>query len=105
MKANLKPYDTAEFLKTEEDVIAYLDAALEENDPELLTVALGDIARSQGMREVARKAGVSRESLYRSLSEKGNPSAATLFKVLDACGIKLERVKSSKTMKSEAIAA
>jgi len=105
MSVKLTPFDAADFLETEEDVIAYLDAALEDNDPELLTVALGDIARSQGMREVARKAGVSRESLYRSLSEKGNPSASTLFKVLDACGIKLERVKPSNTPEQEAVAA
>jgi len=109
MTVNVTPYDTADYLKTEEDITAYLNAALEENDPELLAVALGDIARARGMSEVAREAGLSRESLYRSLSDTGNPSSVTLFKVLNALGIQLCVDKSfaskAKSTKSEAIAA
>jgi len=88
MKANLKPYNTADYLKTADDIAGFLEALIEE-DPALVPAALGDIARAQGMTEVARRAGLSRENLYRSLSESGNPSADTLFKVLAALGIKL----------------
>jgi len=89
MAVKLTRFDAAEFLETEEDIAAYLDAVLEDNDPQLLNIALGDIARARGMSEVARQAGVSRESLYRSLSVDGNPSAATLLKIVNALGIQL----------------
>ncbi|MCL2655352.1 MAG: putative addiction module antidote protein [Coriobacteriia bacterium] len=100
MTVTITPYDTADYLKTEEDITAYLKAAIEENDPELLTVALGDIARSQGMSEVARRAGLSRENIYRSLFENGNPSTATLFNVLGALGIQLHPTVSLPEMKT-----
>ncbi|MDR1412699.1 MAG: putative addiction module antidote protein, partial [Actinomycetes bacterium] len=83
------PFDAAEYLETEADIAYYLDAALEENDPQSLAVALGDVARARGMSDIARRAGVSRESLYKSLSADGNPSAATLLKIVAALGIQL----------------
>ena len=89
MKVNITPYDTVDYLKTERDIVGYIDAVLEENDPELLIVALGDVARARGMTEVAQNVGASREHLYRSLSAKGNPSAITLLKIIRALGIQL----------------
>ncbi|MCY4492821.1 MAG: putative addiction module antidote protein, partial [Acidimicrobiaceae bacterium] len=72
----METWDAAEYLQTKQDVIAYLDAALVENDPQLVTAALGDIARSKGMATVAADSGLGRESLYKSMSENGNPEFA-----------------------------
>ena len=68
-------------------MIAYLDAVLEDGDPALIVAALGDIARAKGMSQVAREAGLGRESLYKSLSPSGNPEFATVLKVLQALGL------------------
>ena len=83
-------YDVAEQLRTPEEMAAYLDAWLEEapEDAAGITRALGDIARAKGMSQVARDAGLSRESLYKALSETGNPSFATVLKVARALGVK-----------------
>ena len=83
------PWDPAEHLKTEEDMAAYLEAALEEADPTLIAAALGDIARAKGMTQVAREAGLGRESLYKALSPTGNPEFATILKVVAALGLQL----------------
>ena len=84
------PYDVAEHLRTTEEMAAYLDAWLEEvpDDIHGIARALGDIARAKGMSQVAKDAGLSRESLYRSLSSDGNPSFATILKVAKALGIR-----------------
>src|SRR5678816_3565100 len=84
-------YDVAEQLRTPEEMAAYLDAWLEEapEDAAGITRALGDIARAKGMSQVARDAGLSRESLYKALSETGNPSFATVLKVARALGVRL----------------
>jgi probable addiction module antidote protein len=83
-------YDVAEQLRTPEEMAAYLDAWLEEAPEDVagITRALGDIARAKGMSQVARDAGLSRESLYKALSEDGNPSFATVLKVARALGVK-----------------
>ena len=83
-------YDVAEQLRTPEEMAAYLDAWLEEapDDVAGITRALGDIARAKGMSQVARDSGLSRESLYKALSEDGNPSFATVLKVARALGVK-----------------
>jgi probable addiction module antidote protein len=83
-------YDIAEQLRTPQEMAAYLDAWLEEapEDAAGITRALGDIARAKGMSQVARDAGLSRESLYKALSETGNPSFATVLKVARALGVK-----------------
>ena len=83
-------YDIAEQLRTPEEMAAYLDAWLEEapEDAAGIARALGDIARAKGMSQVARDAGLSRESLYKALSENGNPSFATVLKVARALGLK-----------------
>ena len=83
------PWDPADHLRTEEDMAAYLEAALEEGDPNLVTAALGDIARAKGMTQVAREAGLGRESLYKALSPAGNPEFATILKVVAALGLQL----------------
>ncbi len=82
-------WDPADHLQTEEDRAAYLEAALEEGDAALVYAALGDIARAKGMSEVARDAGLGRESLYKALSPSGNPEFATILKVLAALGLQL----------------
>jgi probable addiction module antidote protein len=88
-KIKTKPYDAAEYLETEEDMAAYLQAALVEGDPALVIHALGNIARARGMSEIARQTGLRRESLYKALSPGGNPEFATVLKVVQALGIEL----------------
>jgi probable addiction module antidote protein len=88
-KTKTRPYDAAEFLETEADMAAYLQAALEEGDPALVIHALGNIARARGMSQIARRTGLGRESLYKALSPEGNPEFATVLKVVQALGIKL----------------
>lgn len=88
-KVKTRPYDAAEYLETEEDMAAYLEAALEEGDPALVIHALGVIARARGMTQIARDSGLRRESLYKALSAEGNPEFATVLKVVKALGIKL----------------
>jgi len=85
----LKKWDVVEHLKTEHDMLLYLEACLDESDPALIAAALGDIARARGLTQVARDAGLSRESLYRALSGQGNPEFATVVKVIKALGLKL----------------
>lgn len=84
-----RPWDAAEHLQTEEDMVAYLEAAFEEGDPALIAAALGDIARAKGMTQVARETGLGRESLYKALSVQGNPEFATILKVVQALGLRL----------------
>ncbi|MBL8475298.1 MAG: putative addiction module antidote protein [Methyloversatilis sp.] len=90
-KANTSPYDVADHLRTPEDMAAYLDAWLEDaaDDISGIARALGDLARAKGMSQVARDTGLSRESLYRALSENGNPSFGTVLKVARALGVRL----------------
>lgn len=93
MKKNvhdLPDFDAADYLDTPEDVRAYLDAALEEHDPAAFLKAVGTVARAQGaMAKIAEELNIARPSLYRSLDETGNPSFATVFRVLDVLGIDL----------------
>lgn len=83
-------YDTAVLLKTKKDVTAYLNAVFEEDDPALIAHALGVVARSEGMAEIAKQAGLTRPSLYKALSENGRPEFATVLKVIRALGLKLK---------------
>ena len=77
-KTQTRPWDAADDLKTEGDVVAYVDAAFEDGDPALVAAALGDAARARGMTKVAADAGLGRESLCKALSPGGNPAAAGL---------------------------
>ena len=83
----IRSWDAAEHLETEEDMAAYLDAALEDGDPSLVVAVLGDIARAKGMTQIAREAGLGRESLYGALSTNDNPEFATILKVVRALGL------------------
>lgn len=82
-------WDPATHLTTIEDVAAYLEAALQDGDPQVIAAALGDIARAKGMSQIARQAGVGRESLYKSLSATGNPELPTVLKVISVLGLQL----------------
>lgn len=90
-KLKLKKWDVAEHLETDEDMALYLEAAFEEagDDPAFIAKVLGDIARARGMTQLARDTGLGRESLYKALSGQGNPSFATILKVIKALGVKL----------------
>ena len=88
-KMKTRPFDAANYLNDEEDISAYLQVVMEDGDPALLAAALGDIARTRGMTQLAKDTGLSRESLYKSLSGERAPSSDTLFKVMRALGFKL----------------
>ena len=88
-KTKTRPWDAAEHLKSEDDMAAYLEAALEDGDPALVAAALGDIARAKGMTQLARDTGLGRESLYKALAPEGNPEFATVLKVVRALGLRL----------------
>ena len=88
-RARTRPWDAVDYLETEEDIVAYFEAALDEGDPALVAAALGDIARAKGMTIVAADAGLGRESLYKALSPDGNPEFATVLKVMRALGLRL----------------
>jgi len=83
-------YDAAEFLETDEDIVAYLNAALEDGDTSLVSAALGDIARARGMTQLAKDTGITRDGLYKALSPTGNPSFSTVQKVVKALGYRLD---------------
>jgi len=83
------PWKTEEHLATPEDIAAYLEAVFEDGDPALITHALGAVARSRGMTEIARKTGRGRQSLYKALSEEGHPEFATVLDVVRALGLKM----------------
>ena len=84
-------YDVSEHLRTSEEMAAYLEACIEEanGDAAFIAKALGDIARAKGMSQVARDAGLSRESLYKALSGERSPGFDTILKVIDALGLRL----------------
>jgi probable addiction module antidote protein len=83
------PWDSADHLATPEDVAAYLEAAFEDADPALIAHALGVVARSKGMTDIARKTGLRRQSLYKALSPEGRPEFATVLSVVRALGLKM----------------
>jgi len=91
MKTTTSLWDVAEHLRTPEEMAAYLEACIEEADGDaaFIAKALGDIARAQGMTQVARDSGLSRESLYKALSGERSPSFDTILKVVSALGLKL----------------
>jgi len=88
----IMPWDAAEHLESAEDMVAYLQAAFEDGDAALIAAAIGDVARARGMTQIARNAGLSRESLYKALSTDGNPELATVLRVLQALGLRLQAV-------------
>jgi probable addiction module antidote protein len=88
-KIKTKVFDSARYLTSEEDMAAYLEAALAEGDPALVVQALGTIAKARGMAQIAKDTGLRRESLYKALSPEGNPEFTTVLKVVKALGLQL----------------
>lgn len=88
-KIETRPWDITRYLDSDEAIAAYIEAALEEDDPALLAAALGDVARAKGMTQIARETGLGRESLYKALSPEGNPEFGTVQKVMRSLGLKI----------------
>lgn len=99
-KTQTRAWDVVEHLETDADMAAYLEAALEDGDPKLVAAALGDIARARGMAQIAREAGLGRESLYKALSPDGNPEFSTVLRVVRALGLRLHATTASEPVKS-----
>ncbi|MEY3596165.1 MAG: hypothetical protein RL543_118 [Pseudomonadota bacterium] len=93
MTLKLTRFDIVDFLKTEEDILAYLAVVAEDNDPAFFARSLGHVARARGMSQLARETGISRMGLIKALSAEGNPSFATITKVLDALGYRIDIVR------------
>lgn len=93
-------FDAADYLDTEERQVAYIAAALESGDADFVRDSLGLVARARGMGEIARKAGLNRESLYKALGEAGNPEFGTVMRIVRALGLTLSaRPTSGRTSK------
>jgi probable addiction module antidote protein len=88
-KETFATFDAADYLKTGEDIAAYLDAASEDGDPQLVAAAIGDIVRARNVSKIARDTGLTREGIYKALSPQGNPSFATVWKVARALDLEL----------------
>ncbi|CDZ66880.1 addiction module antidote protein [Neorhizobium galegae] len=89
MTVETKKWDITEHLDTDERIALFLEAVFEDGDPAVIAAAIGDVARARGMSQIAKDAGLSRENLYRALSEGGNPEFATILKVIRAIGYDL----------------
>lgn len=89
-KVTFKKYDPAEIINTKEAVIAFLEGAIEDGDPDFLLSVVGDIARSKGMSQIARELNLDRKGLYKALTPDGNPSFKTVFKLLDLLGLRIK---------------
>ena len=83
-------WDAADYLETEADIAAYLNAAFEDGDTSVIAAALGDVARAKGLTQLAKETGITRDGLYKALSPTGNPSFDTVQKVVKAFGLKLD---------------
>ena len=84
-----KKWDMAKYLDSEDMMTEYLNSALEDGDPAVISVALGNIARARGMSQLSKETGVTRDGLYKALSPTGNPSFSTVQKVITALGLKV----------------
>jgi probable addiction module antidote protein len=89
MPIETKPWDPIEYFESADDERLYLEAAFEDGDPAVIAAALGDVARAHGMEKIVEEAGLTRDALYKSLRDGGNPTLATLIKVADALGYRL----------------
>jgi probable addiction module antidote protein len=89
MPVKLRQFDVQNYLKTPEDQAAYIEAALETDDPSFIAQALGEIARARGVTAFAAQSGLSREAIYKGLKAGGNPTLETLSKATRALGLKL----------------
>ena len=89
-------WDAADYLETEADIAAYLNAAFEDGDTSVIAAALGDVARAKGMTQLAKETGITRDGLYKALSPTGNPSFDTVQKILRAFGLRLDGATSAQ---------
>lgn len=89
---NITKYDVIDYLKTEQDIASFLEAIIEENEPNLLIKAIGDVARARSINKISKDIGVNRESLYKSLNGETRVSFKTIYKVLDNLGLKINIV-------------
>lgn len=94
--ADLRKFDAAEFLDSEEAIAEYLNEALADDDPNFLVIALGDVARSQSMSKIAEATGLGRESLYKALRDGASPKFDTVQRVVSALGLKLTVVPADE---------
>lgn len=94
-KIRTKVFDPAKYLETEEDIIAYLDEAMQDNDAAFIARALGDVARSEGMTEISRRTGLGRQALYKALSDQGNPTFETVTAIINSLGLRLTVQKAA----------
>lgn len=99
MAIKTQKWDVTEHLDTEAKIALYLEAVFEDGDPATIAAAIGDVARARGMSQIARDAGLSRESLYRSLSQDGNPEFATIMRVIKAIGFDITVTPHGEAMK------
>ena len=99
-KITFSKYDPAEYINNKETAIAFLELAIEKNDPDFLLKTIGHIARSKGMSQIAKELNVDRVGLYKALAPDGNPSFKTIFKLLDILGFQLKmEVKTHKAVR------
>ena len=96
MPKKTTPFDSAVYHDSREAIGAYLEEAMKTNDPAFIAHALGQVARARGMAEIAKEAGLSRESLYKALSAGGNPEFGTVLKVMPALGLELPITPSKR---------
>jgi len=94
-KVTFSKWDPAELITTKGRVIAFLEEALEENDPDFLLETIGHIARSKGMAQIARELNLDRVGLYKSLAPDGNPSFKTIYKLFDILGLRMKLEQKS----------
>lgn len=99
MTLKTKAFDPADYLTTDTAVATYLSEAMETGDAAFIADALGVVARARGMTRVARESGMARESLYRALHKAGNPELATVVRVMNAIGLRLDVKPVAKTSK------
>jgi probable addiction module antidote protein len=88
-KVTVSDWNAADYIETKEDVLAYLEVAIEENDPEFLLRTIGHIARSKGMTQLSRELNLDRKGLYKAFSADGNPSFLTVARMLDCLGLRM----------------
>jgi probable addiction module antidote protein len=94
-------WDASEFLDSDEAIAAYLSAAFEDGDPGFIAASIGHVAKAKGMSQIARETGLSRESLYRALSDDGNPELSTMTKVMQALGLRIQIAPAAPTRPSK----
>ena len=102
MAVEVSDWDVTEYLDSPEMIAAYLQAVMEENDPKLFQAAVGDVARAKGATAIAQEAGISRDTLYKSFSENGDPRLSTLISVLQILGLQFSIEPANENIPDDA---